>query len=150
MLQGSLNAGVGTAHILAQPISAVHGLSHSDAISLVLRTTVERNLDYASERYARAAQALGEDGGDILKAIDHLYREARVGSQLADYGLTHVRVDEVLDRVRRSTGHLKTNPRPVDETLLEDILNSLNMELSPMTESDGLHRSSGIRRRDPG
>jgi alcohol dehydrogenase class IV len=121
----ALNAGVGTAHILAQPISAVHGLSHSDAISLVLRATVERNLDYASERYTRAAQALGEDGRDILKVIDRVYCETQVGSKLADYGVTHVRVDEILDRVRRSTGHLTTNPRPVDETLLADILNSL-------------------------
>ncbi|MBM4431730.1 MAG: iron-containing alcohol dehydrogenase, partial [Chloroflexi bacterium] len=52
----SLNAGVGAAHILAQPVSAVTGLFHSQAISILLPHVVQANLDYATEKYSIVAE----------------------------------------------------------------------------------------------
>ena len=55
----AITAGIGIAHILAQPVGAMYKIPHGDACSIFLPLSMEMNLDYATAKYARIAQALG-------------------------------------------------------------------------------------------
>jgi len=127
----SLNAGVGAAHILAQPIGAVTGLSHSDSIGILLPHVVRANLDYSPEAYRRAAAALGEKvhgldvnagAARIVRALERLLAEIGQLRRLRDRGVTEADLDDILEVTLRSQMHIKTNPRPVDIDLLRCLL----------------------------
>lgn len=127
----SLNAGVGAAHILAQPIGAVTGLSHSDSIAILLPHVVRANLRYSLEKYGRAATALGEKvddlaakaaGARIVRALERLLEETGQSQRLRDRGVTEADLDDILEVTLRSQMHIKTNPRPVDVSLLRCLL----------------------------
>lgn len=128
----SLNAGVGAAHILAQPLGAVIGTSHSEAISAVLAPVVEANWRYSVAKYADIARALepalnkaddedaaGRCAGLIGRLCDDIGASCRLGS----WNLDPAGFASVLESVSKSTGHIKCNPRPVDDGLLTEILN---------------------------
>lgn len=55
----AITAGIGIAHIMAQPLGAMFHIPHGDACSIFLPAAMELNLPYAAEKYARIAQALG-------------------------------------------------------------------------------------------
>lgn len=127
----SLSAGVGAAHILAQPIGAVTGLPHSDSIAILLPHVVRANLGYALEKYRRAAGALGERVDDvdanaaaakIVHALERLLRETRQAPRLRDHGVTEADLHDIVEVTLRSQMHIKTNPRPVDVDLLMSLL----------------------------
>lgn len=127
----SLNAGVGAAHILAQPIGAVTGLSHSESIAILLPHVVRANLRYSPEKYGRAATALGEKiddlgakaaGARIVRALERLLEETGQSQRLRDRGVTEADLDDILEVTLRSQMHIKTNPRPVDVSLLRCLL----------------------------
>lgn len=55
----AITAGIGIAHIMAQPLGAMYKIPHGDACSIFLPGSMELNLDYAESRYANVAKALG-------------------------------------------------------------------------------------------
>lgn len=127
----SLNAGVGAAHILAQPVSAVTGLSHSQAIAIMLPHVVQTNLDYATEKYARAADALSEgvDGlgpkdaaTGVLCALQRFQEVGGLPRRFRDLGVTKQNLMDILDNALRWQMHIKSNPRPVDRSVLDGVL----------------------------
>jgi len=119
----SLNAGVGAAHILGQPLGASIGVSHGEGIALVLPYVVDVNYEFSTKRYDAIRDALGADGGTpCWKAVLDLCREVGITDTLADHGLTREGIERVLEVVSRSTSHIATNPRPVDPALLTTIL----------------------------
>ena len=127
----SLNAGVGAAHILAQPVSAVTGLSHSQTIAVLLPGVVQANLDYATEKYATVADALGEkvDGQEprraaagVLRALQRFQAIGELPQRFRDMGVDEDDLADILDTALRWQMHIKSNPRLVDRSVLYDIL----------------------------
>ena len=123
----ALNAGVGAAHILAQPISAVLGIGHPEALSTVLQYVVAYNEDYetAEPKYRQVVEIMGpEDGAQVRPSdlVGQFLVDLGLNQKLSDYGATRETVPAILDAVVRSTGHIWTNPRPVTLEALEDIL----------------------------
>ncbi|HHY10591.1 MAG TPA: iron-containing alcohol dehydrogenase [Firmicutes bacterium] len=57
----AMNAATGIAHGIGQPIGAVYGISHGDAMSILLPISMEANLDWAVDAYGQVAVALGVD-----------------------------------------------------------------------------------------
>ena len=121
----SLNGGVGIAHILAQPIGAVCGLSHSEAIGVLLPRVIEINAKYAAERYLKIGNTLGKNidkPEEIAKIVEELSREVGIKTTFSEFGIDEEKIPEILISVSRSTMHIKTNPRPVDKSLLKEVL----------------------------
>jgi len=127
----SLNAGVGAAHILAQPLGAAAGLSHSEAIAAVLPFVVEANSSYSVEKYAYCARILDESlksvsdaeaAAKCSQAFVKFWDDLGVCEKLTKYGLDRSGFDNVLDIASRSTNGIVTNPRKADREMLIEIL----------------------------
>ncbi len=123
----SLTAGIGIAHIMAQPIGAMLNIPHGDACSILLPTSMEVNKESCLSKYADIARALGaastdksekenaEAGIEKVKEI-----RARIGAPeaLSPYLPEKVDMEEVLETIARTTGHITCNPREVSRELL--------------------------------
>lgn len=120
----AISAGIGIAHIMAQPIGAMYKIPHGDACSIFLPLAMEYNLECCQAKYARLALALdvydpaGSDGNNARAAIAAVKAlRARIGApdSLAPYlhGATPD-LDFVVETVHKTTGHITCNPRPVD------------------------------------
>lgn len=124
----AMNAGVGLAHILAQPISSATGLSHSAVISVLLPRVIEVNAAYAAAEFDRLASGIGDTtpsrgGADAVAAAVIEIRElAGLPARFAELGVTREQLMHARDLALEWQSHILTNPRPVDRTLLEDVL----------------------------
>ena len=125
----AITAGIGIDHIMAQPLGAMFHIPHGDACSIFLPVSMELNLDYATAKYTKIAEALGvadpskSDRGDALAAIEKVKSlRAEVGApdHLAPYIKEPVSNDFLIDTVKRTTGHITCNPKPLDEQLMLD------------------------------
>lgn len=123
----AITAGIGIAHIMAQPLGAMFHIPHGDACSIFLPVSMELNLDYAKARYAKVAEALGvydaakSDRENALAAIEKVKAlRAEVGApdHLAPYIKEEPTGDFLIDTVKRTTGHITCNPKPLDEALM--------------------------------
>jgi alcohol dehydrogenase class IV len=121
----AISAGIGIAHIMAQPIGAMYTIPHGDACSIFLPLAMEFNLDCAVHKYAQIAEALavavhGESERDnALRAIEEVKRLRKsIGAptSLKAY-LKGETPDEdlMVETVKKTTGHITCNPRKVDE-----------------------------------
>lgn len=124
----ALNAGVGLAHILAQPISSATGLSHSTVISVLLPRVIEVNAAYAAAKFDRLASGIGDaassrGGADAVAAAVIEIRElANLPDRFGDLGVTRSQLMQARDLALEWQSHIVTNPRPVNRALLEDVL----------------------------
>ena len=125
----AITAGIGIDHIMAQPLGAMFHIPHGDACSIFLPVSMELNLDYATAKYAKIAEALGvadpskSDRDNALAAIEKVKSlRAEVGApdHLAPFIKEPVSNDFLIDTVKRTTGHITCNPKPLDEQLMLD------------------------------
>lgn len=128
----SLTAGIGIAHIMAQPIGAMLKIPHGDACSILLPTAMELNLEYATKKYAEISKALGvynHQNSDLENAKLAIKRVKEIRSEIAaPYCLTpylpeNLDMDEVLENIKKTTGHITCNPRPCTNELLVQAFN---------------------------
>ncbi|MDR0822496.1 MAG: iron-containing alcohol dehydrogenase, partial [Endomicrobium sp.] len=54
----AITAGIGIAHIMAQPLGALYHIPHGDACSILLPAAMELNTPFAAKKYAKIAFAL--------------------------------------------------------------------------------------------
>lgn len=133
----AITAGIGIAHIMAQPLGAMYKIPHGDACSIFLPVSMELNLDYAEGKYAKIAAALGvadpqlTDRDNALRAIERV-REIRsqIGApvSLKPYIKEIPDMDFIIDTVKRTTGHITCNPCPLTEQLMSDAFNKAIQE----------------------
>lgn len=126
----AITAGIGIAHIMAQPLGAMFHIPHGDACSIFLPAAMELNLPYAAEKYARIAQALGvsdsalsplDNGKKAIQRVRQLREAVHAPAHIAPY-IQEMPSDQTLvDTVKRTTGHITCNPRPLDEQLMLEI-----------------------------
>jgi alcohol dehydrogenase class IV len=129
----AISAGIGIAHIMAQPLGAMYGIPHGDACSIFLPISMEFNLDYATEKYADVAQALGvsdytlSSKENALKAIEEVKRiraSLEAPSTLKPYLVgKNTDLDFMVDTVQRTTGHVNCNPRAVNSEVFIEMFN---------------------------
>jgi alcohol dehydrogenase class IV len=129
----ALNAGIGIAHIIAQPLGATFKIPHGDACSIFLPLAMELNLDYSPNKYKRIAEALGiNTSGMDCKAAGKLgiarVKEIRAAVGGVEYinsymDINKINMKDVVENIRNSTGHIKCNPRIADENLYIEIIN---------------------------
>lgn len=124
----AITAGIGIAHIMAQPLGGMYHVPHGDACSIFLPASMELNLDYATKKYADIAKALGvydagksdrENGLAAIEAVKALRDRIGAPSKLTPYIPGNIPSREVVvDTVKRTTGHITCNPKPLTEELM--------------------------------
>ncbi len=129
----AITAGIGIDHIMAQPLGGQYHIPHGDACSIFLPAAMELNLDYAAEAYADIAKAFGvydagkdtrENALAAIQAVRTLQDRTGSPKSLRPYipGVLPSR-EELVDVVKRTTGHITCNPRPLTEDLMWTIFN---------------------------
>ncbi|MFI3256843.1 MAG: iron-containing alcohol dehydrogenase [Spirochaetales bacterium] len=128
----AITAGIGIAHIMAQPLGALFHIPHGDACSIFLPASMELNLEFATKQYATIAHALKvasptkSDKENALAAIERVKElREKIGApaSLRPYIDTMPSEEELVDTIKRTTGHITCNPRPLDEKLMLEIFN---------------------------
>lgn len=125
----AITAGIGIAHIMAQPLGAMYKIPHGDACSIFLPVAMELNLEYASKKYARIAQALGvydvsldeiSNGKKAIERVKAIRSEIGAPVSLTPYIKEEPNISFVIETVKKTTGHIKCNPRPLKEELMKE------------------------------
>ena len=129
----AITAGIGIDHIMAQPLGGEYHIPHGDACSIFLPAAMELNLDYSTKKYADIAKALGvydagksdrDNGLAAIEAVRKLQKTIGAPSCLRPYIKGELPSRErVLDVVKRTTGHITCNPKPLTEDLIWTIFN---------------------------
>ncbi len=123
---GFHDAGLGAVHALANTIGAQFGVHHGTANALFLPYVMDFNLSSSPPRFARIAQALGEDTNGLTDdqaalraaaAVHRLAAETGVPRKLSEVGVPEEAIDE-LAAAALVQADLPGNPR---DTSLEDI-----------------------------
>lgn len=121
----ALNAGVGAAHIFAQPITAVTGCSHGLALSFVLKEVTIFNESKFPKIYDAfisiidpASKKEGKKMSEIIEAfMFNIDLDNRSSSKISSKT-----IPEIMNQIVLSTSHIWTNPRPVTLNDLQEIL----------------------------
>ncbi|MCC2876265.1 iron-containing alcohol dehydrogenase [Lachnoclostridium pacaense] len=125
----AITAGIGIAHIMAQPLGAMYKIPHGDACSIFLPAAMELNMDHAEARYARIAEALGvaepestdrENARRAVARVRAIREEIEAPVCLAPYIKETPDMDFIIDTVKKTTGHITCNPCPLTEQLMKD------------------------------
>jgi len=125
----AITAGIGIAHIMAQPLGGQYKIPHGDACSIFLPVAMRLNLPYATKKYADIAKALSvyqdgasdeENGKRAIARVEALAQEIGAPTSLKGYIQEPYDMDELIDIIKRTTGHITCNPKPLDERLMRD------------------------------
>jgi alcohol dehydrogenase class IV len=124
------NARLGGVHGMAHPLGAHFRIPHGVLCGLLLPYVMAYNLDYAVEKYARVAEALGADTAGMdghtaaqhaVERIERLFQAIGIPSHLGEYGVQLQDLAKVAQESLPSSS-LKHNPRPLDAQDIETIL----------------------------
>jgi alcohol dehydrogenase class IV len=127
----SLTAGIGIAHILAQPIGAMMNIPHGDACSIFLPTAMELNLKSSVKKYSHISKALGVfsmDKSDLENAEAGIRKVRKIRNlinapeHLTPYLPVSLNMEEVLDTIAKTTGHITCNPIKVTNEILSQAI----------------------------
>lgn len=125
----AISAGIGIAHIMAQPLGAMFHIPHGDACSIFLPVSMELNIEHATKKYAKIAEALNvydatksdrENAELAIARVRQLITQINAPSKLTPYIETMPTDAVLIDTIQRTTGHVGCNPRPLDEQLMLD------------------------------
>ncbi|MDA8345811.1 MAG: iron-containing alcohol dehydrogenase [Thermaerobacter sp.] len=107
------NASVALVHGMARPLGACFGVPHGVANGLLLATVVEFNLPAAPERYARIAQALGEESTAATELVARICTACSLPDP-ASFGIDDARLGRLAPQMARDalrSGSPQHNPR---------------------------------------
>ena len=139
----ALHAGIGLAHIIAQPIGGMFNVPHGEACSIFLPYSMEFNLEYCPEAYQNIGKALGVKTPETSNAVEgaklaiekvkEIIAAVNTPTSLKPYIEDSVScsdetfLDETVSTVIQATGHIKCNPRPIDSEAIKHVL-SLSLQ----------------------
>lgn len=140
MLYGSLlagmamsNARLGGVHGMAHPLGYRYHIAHGVVCGLLLPYTMDYNLDYTVNKYARVATLLGTDTQGMsepqaakkaVARVRELFRSIGIPEHLAPFGVAAADLEVVAGESMSSS--LQHNPRPLDQ---QDVITILSAAL---------------------
>lgn len=122
----AITAGIGIAHIMAQPLGAIYHIPHGDACSIFLPISMELNLEYCLNKYAKIAETLGVNSSfDIkektlqgIEKIKEIRKAINAPETLSNYIKETPDMNFIIDTIKKTTGHITCNPSPLNEELM--------------------------------
>lgn len=134
MLMGSLLAGLafnntrlGNCHALSHPVSAIYGVPHGVANSILIPHVMEYNALAVPELFSDIAEDMGEnlEGLTLMEradaavtAVKKLSKDIGIPGNLAEFDVDHSRLDQMANDALLS-GNIAVNPR---KTSYEDVI----------------------------
>jgi 1,3-propanediol dehydrogenase/alcohol dehydrogenase len=118
----ALAAGVGAAHILAQPISATLSVAHGEALAAVFTAVLAFNEQRPTPLLTDIAAAFGNPPLPLSQAMREFVESLGLPTCLSAIGGRARDIPEILSKVAQSTAHIWTNARPVTLDDLDRIL----------------------------
>jgi alcohol dehydrogenase class IV len=116
-------------HALAYPLGGEYHVAHGLSSAILLPYVMEYNLGWATERYARLAEALGVPAGantlDTARLgaarVRDLCVECGVEMRLGRYGISEDAIPHLAEAAMKVTRLLKNNPREMTAEAAEGI-----------------------------
>jgi len=132
----ALHAGIGLAHILAQPLGGLYKIPHGEACSIFLPYAMEFNLEVCVKEYCQIGRALGllladdilENAKCTIARVKEIIAAVKTATCVGPYvkaaGVTmdDAQLDKTVEFVTQATGHIKCNPRVVDAGVIRDVV----------------------------
>jgi alcohol dehydrogenase class IV len=126
----AIGAGIGLAHMIAQPLGGLLKIPHGVACAVYLPHAMEYNLEYSVKKYCDIARAMGSqaagspqeiarEGIGLVKA---LLKRVNAPGGIAEFVPESFDLDAAVQKVLAATGHIKCNPRPVDGDCIRHII----------------------------
>lgn len=116
------NAGVGAVHALAYPVGGQFGISHGVSNSLLLPYVLEFNMVADTLKFARVAEAMGENvtglsvreaAGRAVQAVRTLSLDVGIPQRLRDVSIPEDSLPGLAEAAMKVTRLLENNPRRV-------------------------------------
>ncbi|MFM1653760.1 iron-containing alcohol dehydrogenase [Brevibacillus sp. B_LB10_24] len=130
MLMGSLLAGLafsntrlGICHAMSHPVSAMFGVPHGVANSILIPHVMEYNALAVPELFADIAEDMGENtagltlmekAGKAVEAVQKLSRDIGIPARFSDFHLDRGRIQDMARDAMKS-GNIPINPRKVSQ-----------------------------------
>lgn len=128
----AIGAGIGLAHIIAQPLGGLLHIPHGVACAVLLPHAMEYNLSYATPMYCEIARVFGAQGDDSPALAEEGVRRVRAflkalpaPDSIRDYVQDGFDLHEAVRLVCGATGHIKCNPRPVTEDVIRRTISAI-------------------------
>ena len=127
------NASTCLVHSMSRPLGAHFGVPHGKANAMLLATVMEYNRPAAPERFARLAEALGENveglsvreaGMAAVDALRALFEETGLPARLSDWGVAEKDLDRLAEDAHAS-GTTALNCRIPDVAEIRALYQSL-------------------------
>ena len=133
----ALHAGIGLAHIIAQPMGGLYKIPHGEACSIFLPFSMEFNLDVCVKEYCEIGRALGltlegdtvQNAKATIAKVKELIASVNTATKLTPFlqaaGASldsEGALDKTVEFVTQATGHIKCNPRVVDSAAIKDVI----------------------------
>ena len=125
-------AGLGICHAMAHSLGGQFHVPHGRLNAILLPAAISHNALVAGEKYAALAQSIGLEGRaaslgvrNLRNALVRLRRELGLPSTLAQAGISPIDVAQKANAIVKATladPCCATNPTPVTETMVRDIL----------------------------
>ena len=116
----ALNAGIGLAHILAQPLGGLLKSPHGAACAIFLPHAMAYNQDHALSKLCDISRAFGLTGTDSpdlaragIAAVKAFLARLNAPDSLRPYAGPDFDLEAAAGLVAGATGHIRCNPRPV-------------------------------------
>lgn len=122
------NAGTGIAHGLSFPLTANYNIPHGVATGLLLPYVMEFNIPANMSKFARIAEAMGEDVYGLskseaaqlsIKAVKRLLMDVNFPKSLREFGVQDEKIEIFAKELMANPQKLANNPRM---PLLEDVI----------------------------
>jgi alcohol dehydrogenase class IV len=130
----AINAGIGLAHIIAQPLGGLLKVPHGEACAVFLPHAMEYNLEYSLEKYCDIARIFGvssqentvqvaKEGVSRVKAfLKAVNAPDNIKAYIPSAGFS---IEEATQAVQGATSHIKCNPRPVDSDIVRHVISKV-------------------------
>ena len=125
----ALNAGIGLAHIIAQPLGGLIKIPHGVACAIYLPYAMEHNVQACVSKYCDIARVFGlegETGPELadrgIQKVREYLRQLKAPDSISPFINDKFELEQAVDAVISATGHIKNDWNPVTREVICDVI----------------------------